>query len=70
MAQKMLPKLPGGHILPPSLAPLTTKVSQAEMEAARLRGSLCLRFFLHQMVFGLGSLVFDLWRGMIDPYSS
>ena len=45
MAQKMLPKMAGGHILRPSLAPLTIKVSQVEMEAGDCEGRSASAFF-------------------------
>ena len=50
----------------PSLAPLTNKVSQVEMEAGDCEGRSASAFFAW-MVLGLWLLVFDLSRGMIDP---
>ncbi len=60
---QLLPKSAGGHILRPSLAPLTNKVSQVEMEAGDCEGRLP-PLFLHGLrpwfsVLGLGSLIFS-----------
>ena len=49
MGQKLLPKMAGGHILRPSLAPLTIKVSQVEMEAGDCEGRSASAFFSRQL---------------------
>lgn len=65
MVQKCCQRGHTGIYSGPHLPPLTTKVSQVEMEAARLRGSFCLRFFLPE-VGGQRSEVRDQQLLLVD----